>query len=377
VRVEFLRQSDSGLITLVLHPSGTDIRSHWALLSVNAIADGIEVLREREGTPKVSAIGHWSVGESAPEMIADLADWADSRGINHVVWTALPPKFHGEAERVPSAQDIVGHLKSCAGDIRARAEEYIRRAPRATQTRYRQIIESELGWTPPDVQAELATLRNFTLFLDRQLGVYCDCLTGFGGNKARVELEIPRAQRPAGRTIKDGRPVIVWASVEDPESPDVIHHRIIRAAEFLATNSEAGFNEQQVCWAIVAFVFSYWNEEIRPRVAAARGAKSEDIKVSVFGDLRILRHSILHRNGLLPAAEHRKLLVLGSLCQPDSEIVFTHQQMKKLFELMHQGVAQLAFYHSGHLAGAPPSEDILKVAIQNVHGGQGPAGVAV
>jgi hypothetical protein len=38
--------------------------------------------------------------------------------------------------------------------------------------------------------------------------------------------------------------------------------------------------------------------------------------------------------------------------------------MKKLFEVMHQGIAQLVLYHTGHLAGAPRAQDLVKVAFQ-------------
>jgi hypothetical protein len=34
------------------------------------------------------------------------------------------------------------------------------------------------------------------------------------------------------RRIENSQPVIVWASLEDPTRPDVIHHRIIRANEW-------------------------------------------------------------------------------------------------------------------------------------------------
>ena len=364
VRVEFLRESDNGLITLVLHETGTLVRSHWAILSVDMVEEAVEALRKRERTPNSSAIGRWSAGHDSPPLIPGLSEWARDKGIASAIWTALAPKFKGEGGRVPTEEEVVSSLRACSGDIRSRAEEYVRRAPPQTRTPYRQRIEAEFGWNCPDFERELKVLREFGLFLDKQLGVYCDCLTGFEGNRARVELVIPRARRPVGRAIKDGLPVIVWASVEDPESPDVIHHRITRAADFVGANSETGFNEQQICWAIITFVFAYWNEEIRPQIARARAMKSDDIKVSEFGDLRILRHNILHNNGLLPANEHAKLLVLGSLCQPGATIVFTHEQMKKLFEVMHQGIAQLVLYHTGHLAGAPRAQDLVKVAFQ-------------
>jgi hypothetical protein len=177
---------------------------------------------------------------------------------------------------------------------------------------------------------------------------------------------MPRAQRPVGRTVKDGRPVILYSSVEDPESPNVIHHRLVRADEFVEANAEAGFNERQICWAIIAFLFAYWNEEIRPRIAQARGVEPNDIRVGIFGDLRILRHSILHENGTLGVVAHAKLTVMGALCRPEAVLAFSHAEMKRLFELIHQGIAQLVLEHTGHLVGAPRPEEVLKVAIQSI-----------
>lgn len=106
--------------------------------------------------------------------------------------------------------------------------------------------------------------------------------------------KIPRVQRPVGRKIKDGLPVIVAASVEDLSSPEIILHRIIRAEDFLAANAVTGFNERQICRAIIVFLFAHWDEEFRPKIAAVRGVAAETIKVNEFGDLRILRHNIVH-----------------------------------------------------------------------------------
>lgn len=214
-------------------------------------------------------------------------------------------------------------------------------------------------------KAELPILRNFIDFVNRQVGVYCDCLGGFRGNKVRVERQIPRVQRPAGRRIKDGRPVIVWTSVEDPASPDVIHQRVVRADEFVAANSEAGFNEQQICWSIIVFVFAHWDEEIRPAIAHVRGVKPGDVMIDELGDLRILRISIVHNDGHLSAAQHAKLKVMGSLCRPNERIAFTHNQMHKVLIHVKQGIGKLILAYTGDLPGAPKASELAGIAIQN------------
>jgi hypothetical protein len=220
----------------------------------------------------------------------------------------------------------------------------------------REIIEK--------LDAELPILRRFMDFVNQQVGVYCDCLSSFSGNEVRVKRQVPRVQRPTGRTIKDGAPVIVWASVEDPSLPDVIHHRIIHAHEFVAANAEAGFNEQQVCRAIIVFVFAYWNEQIRPELARARGVEPNDVKLDALGDLRILRHSIVHDSGHVSAAEHAKLKVMHELVKADASIALTHDQMHKVFVFVKQAIAQLILEHTGHIPGAPKASDLVGLAIE-------------
>ncbi len=212
-------------------------------------------------------------------------------------------------------------------------------------------------------RAELDILREFIDFVNQQVGVYCDCLAGFQGNKVRIERQIPRVRRPVGRRIKDGQPVIVWASVEDLARPDILHHRIIRADDFVATNSETGFNERQVCWAIIVFLFAYWDEEIRPKIARVRGVKPNDIKLDVFGDLRILRQNIIHEGGNLSAKEYKKLKLMKDVCVPDHAISPTHDQMHKIFVYTKQAIAALILEYTGHLPGAPKPNELTDVTI--------------
>ena len=197
------------------------------------------------------------------------------------------------------------------------------------------------------------------------MGVYCDCLAGFAGNKVRIERQIPRVQRPTSRRIEDGQPVIVWVSVEDPTRPDILHHRIIRADEFVSANAEAGFNEQQVCWSIIVFLFAYWDEEIRPQIARVRGVATNDVKVNALGDLRLLRQSIIHNGGVISASNYAKLKVMGELCHPNSAITLTHDQMHKLFVLVKQAIGALILEYTGALPGAPKASDLADIAIQN------------
>ena len=79
----------------------------------------------------------------------------------------------------------------------------------------------------------LETLREFIEFVNHQVGVYMDALAGFAGNKTRIEVQVARVLcRTQQRKDSDGVNVMVWSSFEDPGSPDIIHNRITRAADY-------------------------------------------------------------------------------------------------------------------------------------------------
>jgi hypothetical protein len=213
-------------------------------------------------------------------------------------------------------------------------------------------------------EAELIVLRRFIDFINRQLGVYMDCLSGFAGNKIRIERQVARILHPRRERNASSENVVMYASLEDPARPDVIHHRIIRSDEFIAVNSESAFNEQQVCWAIVVFIFAYWDEEVRPEIARIRGVEPDEIKLDAFGDLRILRKAIVHNGGVITTREHAKLRLLSGIVRPEVVLAHSHDEMHQIFIALKQAIAQIILHYTGHLPGAPCAEEIVDFAIQ-------------
>jgi hypothetical protein len=110
-----------------------------------------KALREREGISeqnKTEPIGVWSRGIDTPHLVAELPQWAESRGIDAVVWTALPRSFNGKKDPMATVEQVVLYLGGLTGRARDNAESHVRRAPKQIDTPYRRKIEAALQWTP-------------------------------------------------------------------------------------------------------------------------------------------------------------------------------------------------------------------------------------
>ena len=121
------------------------------MTNVDTLDAAVLALATRErltGRNVVENIERWSSGHADPASIPGLSAWAaDCDGVDHVIWTALGPKFDGDAP--PTADDAVRYLDSLSGEHRRRAEEYVRCAPPQIDTAYRRRIIDDLHWTPP------------------------------------------------------------------------------------------------------------------------------------------------------------------------------------------------------------------------------------
>lgn len=149
VPVEFARQSRDGRITLVIVPSAKPVQVLWALVDYDNIEEAKKQLAQREGITSKnweSKIGCWKRREPPPNEVSTLAEWADVRELDAVIWTALGPKFNCQ-DVLPTPEQVLEYLSNLKGEVKLKAEEYVRCAPHQIDTEYRRLIESKLGWS--------------------------------------------------------------------------------------------------------------------------------------------------------------------------------------------------------------------------------------
>lgn len=208
-------------------------------------------------------------------------------------------------------------------------------------------------------------VRELIDFANEQVGMYMDALAGFAGHHARVERQVHRVMRAQKKERNEkGELVTVWASYEDPAQPDVIHNRIIRASDYLARNAVGGANEEQHARAILIFLFTYWEDEIRPRLASASGVELNSIRSDIMGDLRVLRNVILHAKGVLRQERHAELKLLKSMFAVDTPLKLPQDRMQQIFVLIKQDCARLLYARLGVKNGPAQPSELRGVAIQ-------------
>jgi hypothetical protein len=187
-------------------------------------------------------------------------------------------------------------------------------------------------------------VKEFIDFVNLQVGVYMNSIAGFSGAKMQMERQVARVLRAQSRK-KDARgdQVITHQSFEDPQRPDVVHSRIVTAENFIKENSPGGINQRQLSYSVIVFIYTYWEDEIRPRLAKAAGKDDNNVKSDIMGDLRCIRNSILHTKGVFTPEWHGRLVVLKDCFAEDEQIEISYELMHQIFVKIKQGCAKLIF----------------------------------
>ena len=210
-------------------------------------------------------------------------------------------------------------------------------------------------------------ISEYIAFINLQKGMYIDSCAGFSENKRVIELQKARIQKPSGVRIgENGQQIVMMASLEDPTRPDVIHHRIIRADDYIAQNSANGSHEQQHAKGIIIFIFHFWDDEIRHRISQAKTVSKDEIVSDIMGDVRLLRRAIIHDKGILQSKDHSKMKLLRNLFEADAPILLTNEIMRKIFELIEKDTARLMLQEAGPLPQGMNIDDFKQIAIQRM-----------
>jgi len=159
--------------------------------------------------------------------------------------------------------------------------------------------------------------------LDSIYGVFLDGCQGFSSAKSLFEKSQLLTLEKNKRLQKDDHhqksvqynlsieefdaSCMIYSKGEKGESDYRILHYCPTQGEYKRRNSPAGENYRFIGNMALITIYEYWESSCRNKLATFYKVKPKRIKSDIFGDLRLIRHSIIHHAGIaLPSIEKCK-----------------------------------------------------------------------
>jgi hypothetical protein len=95
----------------------------------------------------------------------------------------------------------------------------------------------------------------------------------------------------------------VFIGIGDPNTPQARTYASWRLSTALGQVAKDGPVERWLGHQWLVLVYSLWEHEYRPRLAAMRGCSIEEIQHPLLGDLRLLRNDVVHHRGIASQGE--------------------------------------------------------------------------
>jgi hypothetical protein len=141
------------------------------------------------------------------------------------------------------------------------------------------------------------SLFQFLNRVDDLYGTYLDAIQGFHNNRKEL-LRIHEILRLEGTLPPNILDVQYSYGSGSPDAPEHRLQHVSTQREFLERNDSSARNSTIMGHLIIIQIFGLWEDEYREGIAKEFDMKKNDFKQDVFGDLRTLRNSIVHNNGV-------------------------------------------------------------------------------
>ncbi len=134
-------------------------------------------------------------------------------------------------------------------------------------------------------------------------GTYYDAMRGF----SLCEQELTKAQKENLEHIRAEHPEhasVEFLDTQDfmyadgwPEDPAFRPLHMTKMGHYKARNAPDGENCRLMANMCLVAIYQWWDERFRPKIAEYMSRGHTDIVSPVMGDLRLIRHSIIHGKG--------------------------------------------------------------------------------
>jgi hypothetical protein len=186
----------------------------------------------------------------------------------------------------------------------------------------------------------MEAIDEFVSFVDSTQGLYLDMRRGFGA----IVFDFDRVRADYIKQHPEVTPAqldiqTMTYSVGNLGEPGSYALHECTQAEWRQRNTAFGDNPIRAGNMCLVHLFQFWNDYYRARIAAAIGVDTNDLKVDIFGDLRLLRHSIIHHRAIaLPDVARCKKV---HWFKPGDTIAMTRAQFLELVVFIKEALNAL------------------------------------
>jgi len=186
-------------------------------------------------------------------------------------------------------------------------------------------------------------IEEFEAIINAIYGVYLDSTTGFREIRERFEasqqnsLSLLKEKHPELATLEYLDQTLFIYGKGDPNSREAIWLHKCTQGQYKKRNSDDGLNFLFISNMALVSMYQFWEDHYRSAIAGLLGETKNSVSEPVMGDIRLLRHSIIHHAGIaLPEVDRCEVLTWfreGEMIFLDkAKFEFTVSQIKKMLQ---------------------------------------------
>ncbi|WP_116867495.1 hypothetical protein [Pseudomonas syringae] len=90
----------------------------------------------------------------------------------------------------------------------------------------------------------------------------------------------------------------IWIASDTESDPK--YHARMDISMFVEKSKKNGFFVNEICKSLLCSIYSLWDETYRHKISKAAGVEASTLIAPLMGDLRKIRHCILHNKSTIP-----------------------------------------------------------------------------
>ncbi|MDD2835605.1 MAG: hypothetical protein PHY05_05590 [Methanothrix sp.] len=192
---------------------------------------------------------------------------------------------------------------------------------------------------------EVALIREYFQLVSDIYGMYLAITTSLEFLVVRIREQQVQNTTDNNTTIEELDKLFLSVELSNCNDPNRLCSRPIPTymcsqGGFKEKNALGGFNQRMVGNMCLVLIYQYWDDHYRKKIAEYAKREKDDIKLDIMGDLRILRHSIVHNKGVL--SDRKGFCKILKWYSAGDEISMDLGQFEELIHHVELGLSKLS-----------------------------------